>query len=203
MKYIFPTLILAFSVSASASLENQKWTLNKGNKHPDFIAGKNIKALEADVFSEVTPFQERWKLVSEIADMKSSESAQTFLIKCLESKKWFLQSAALKQLRVRNPELSLYYAEKLLKSSNALVVRSEAVELLSSLGGPNHTKVLWSALGEQKNFKGTKSLWIRPQIVKTIFKLERSNHSKREWGQLLRDPDREIKAMAVKVTENF
>lgn len=203
MKLTASILLLVLSTSAHASLDAKSWSLNKGKKHTDFVIGKDVSALEKDVFSEVIPFQERWKLVSEVAEMKSPKKAEMFLVKCLESKKWFLQSSALKQLRKRNPELSLFYADKLLKSSKALVVRSEAVEILSNLGGPNHTKVLWQALKQQKNFKGTKSLWIRPQIVKTIYKLERSNHSKKEWGLLLRDSDRQIKEMAKRVTSSF
>jgi hypothetical protein len=203
MKCIFLSSAFLFTVSAHASLETKTWSLNKGNKHPSFLAGKNIKAMEADVFSEVVSFQDRWNLVSEVAEMKSPKQAEAFLMKCLDSNKWFLQSAALKQMKNRNPELSIYYAERLLKTSKALVVRSEAVEILSSLGGPDHTKALWSALKQQKNFMGSKSLWIRPQIVKTIFKLERSNHSKKEWNLLLRDSDSQIKAMAKKVTESL
>lgn len=192
-----------FSFRAHSSIENQTWTLNKGNRHPDFVVGKSISSMEADVFSEVLPFQERWKLVSKVAEMKTPKQAEAFLMRCLESDKWFLQSAALKQLKERNPELTLFYAEKLLKNGKALVVRSEAVDVLSSLGGPNQTKVLWQALKQQKNFMGTRSLWIRPQIVRTIFKLERSNHSKKEWNLLLRDSDVSIKAMAKKVTKAY
>jgi len=197
------TFCLVLSCSARASLNSQSWSLSKGRKHSKFVFGKSLKDLEADVFSKKLSFQERWKLVSKVADLKKTQDAENFLMRCLESKEWFLQSAALKVLKKRNPELALYYADQLLKRSGALVVRSEAVEVVSELGGPAHTKILWQALKQQTNFKGTRSLWIRPQIVKTIYKLERSNHSKKEWRFLLRDSDKKIKEMAKRVVERF
>jgi len=203
MKLFFFLSVLIFSASGQSSLDNQSWSLKTGKKHPNFNVGKNVKSIEADVFSEILSFQERWKLVSEVADMKSPEQAETFLMRCLESNKWFLQSAALKKMKDKNPKLALYYAEKLLINAKALVVRSEAVDILNSIGGPKHTKALWEALGQSKNFVGMKSLWIRPQIVKTIYKLESSKHSKKEWDMLLRDPDLEIKKIARKITRSF
>jgi|GEM_PF-2957413 len=197
------TLVLFFSISSGASLDSKSWTLSKGRKHSKFVFGKTAKVLEKDVFSESVPFQERWSLVTKVAEMKSPKDAELFLVRCLDSNKWFLQSVALKELRKRNSDLALIHADKLLLKSKALVVRSEAVDIISELGSSKNTNSLWSSLKQRKNFMGSKSLWIRPQIVKTIFKLEGRQHSKKEWGYLLDDSDALIKEMAKRVHKTF
>ena len=99
--------------------------------------------------------------------------------------------------------MALTYADKLLLSAKALVVRSEAVEVIASLGGPGETTALWKALNSGQNFRRRKSLWIRPQIAKVIHKLERSNHSRAGWTGLLNDSDKTIQAMAQKVLKAY
>lgn len=193
-----------FSASFSfAGIDADSWKLQAGRKHNSFEAGKSIKIMEAEVFSEATPFQKRWKLVSEVAELKTPLKAKLFLKKCLESNKWFLQSSALKVLKNTDPELALKYANKMLLSAKALVVRSEAVDVISSLGGPKDTKPLWTALRAPQNFRRRESLWIRPQIVKAIHKLERSSHSEKDWKPLLTDSDLKIKEMAKRVVKTY
>ncbi|MGH1468273.1 MAG: HEAT repeat domain-containing protein [Bdellovibrionales bacterium] len=190
-------IALMFGSAASASVGNS-FSLNKGRKHPLFKTGESTKTLEQKVFSEDVSFEKRWKLVDQVADLKQRVEAIVFLKKCLSSKEWFLQSAALKVLKNRYPDVAIKLAEKTMFNSQALVVRSEAVEVISALGGPKDTDKLWKALGQRQNFKGRKSLWIRPQIVKSIFKLERSKHSDR-WEELLTDSNKEIRGIAKKV----
>ena len=194
---------LVFSLSSFAGIDAESWKLKEGRKHNSFVPGNNIKLMEAEVFSEATPFQQRWKLVSEVAGLKTPLKAKSFLKRCLESNKWFLQSAALKVLKAKDPELALTYANKLLLKGKSLVVRSEAVDIISSLGGPEDTKPLWSALRAPQNFRRSQSLWIRPQIVKAIHKLERSNHSEKDWSPLLTDSDLKVKEMAKRVVKTY
>lgn len=191
------SLIVLSSSIASASLSNS-WSLKQGAKHPLFKTSENIDSLEAKVFSRDTPFEKRWALVSEVAELKKKQGAIKFLEKCLNSKEWFLQSAALKTLKSMYPSEAMKLAKKPLFNSKALVVRSEAVSVISSLGGPNDTGILWKALNQKRNFKGRKSLWIRPQIVKAILLMERSVHSQK-WEGLLTDPNPEIRDLAKKL----
>jgi len=195
-KSIIFFLPLVFSSYALAALDAQSWTLEKGEKHASFSLSEDVRLLEADVFSELTPFQKRWSLVSKVASLKNQKQALVFLEKCLRSDRWFLQSAALKKLVELEPKLASTHASRLLKSSKALVVRSAAVETLARVGSFSETEVLWQALRQKKNFKGRQSLWIRPQIVKTIYKLEAGRHVKARWESLLNDSDPAVKTMA-------
>lgn len=191
------SLILLSSQLVQASI-NKSWSLNTGKKHPLFLSGESEGSLEKKVFSKEIAFEERWRLVDQVADLKERVGAVVFLKKCLASKEWFLQSAALKVLEKRYPGVAVKLAEKALFNSKALVVRSEAVGVIATLGGPNNTGKLWKALNQKNNFRRRVSLWIRPQIVKSILKMERSIHSER-WYDLLSDSNAEIRDIAKKV----
>ncbi len=192
---IVVTLFVSLTVGALAS---DVWLLKTGKKHPLFQTGESLESLESKVFSKAVSFEKKWRLVGQVADLKKRFEAIVFLKKCLNSKEWFLQSAALKVLKKNHPDIALKFAQKALLNSKALVVRSEAVALISELGGPEETDSLWRALKQKQNFKRRQSLWIRPQIVKSILKMERSNHSEK-WAKLLTDSDEEIRAIAEKV----
>ncbi len=195
------TVIISLMIGSTASASVGNFSLNKGRKHPLFQTGENTQTLEQKVFSKDVSFEKRWKLVDQVADLKTRVEAIIFLKKCLSAKEWFLQSAALKVLKARYPDVAIKLAEKVMFNSQALVVRSEAVNVISSLGGPKDTENLWRALNQRRNFKGRRSLWIRPQIVKSILKLERSKHSHR-WEELLSDSNKEIRSIAQKVVGN-
>ncbi len=192
---IVTTLFLSLTVGASIG---DLWSLNTGRKHPLFQKGENLQSLENKVFSKTVSFKKKWRLVDQVAGLKQRPQAIVFLKKCLNSNEWFLQSAALKVLKKKYPDVALQFAQKVLLNSNALVVRSEAVAVISELGGPKETQNLWKALKQSQNFKKRQSLWIRSQIVKTILKMERSNHSEK-WVELLTDSDEEIRMIAKKV----
>ncbi len=195
--FIFMFSLMFSMTPAQASVENS-WALKTGKKHPLFESGETTKTLEEKVFSEEVSFEKRWRLVDETAGLKKKPEALSFLKKCLKSKVWFLESAALKTLQKRYPQEALDQAKMMLFNSKALVVRSEAVSVITSLGGPEDTEKLWKALNQKQNFKRRFSLWIRPQIVKSIYKLERSKHSER-WADLLSDSSAEIREIAKKV----
>jgi len=197
IKLMSLSLVLISSSVASASL-NSSWNLNSGKKHPLYNTNETLGSLEKKVFSGNTPFEKRWALVNEVAILKKDKGALEFLKKCLKQKEWFLQSAALKVLKKMYPLEAVALASVALFNSKALVVRSEAVSVISSLGGPNDTEVLWKALNQRKNFKRSKSLWIRPQIVKAILLMERSMHSQK-WEGLLTDSSEEIRSIASKL----
>lgn len=190
-------LLICVGQISQASTSNS-WGLNKGKKHPLFETGESAQTLEQKVFSDTTPFEKRWRLVDEVAGLKDDIKAMNFLKRCLKSKTWFLESAALKVLKKRYPRQAIKLATKSLFNSKALVVRSEAVNVIEALGGPKDTEQLWKALNQRHNFKRRFSLWIRPQIVKSIYKLERSRHSER-WADLLSDSSKEIREIAQKV----
>lgn len=192
-------VILACGFSApSVAAVSKSWSLNTGKKHPLFQTGDSVESLEVKVFSKEVGFEERWKLVGQVAGLKDKDASLSFLRRCLRSNEWFLQSAALKVLKKSHPDRAIPLAEKILLTSNALVVRSEAVSVISALGGPKDTDKLWVALNQRHNFKRRTSLWIRPQIVKSILKMERSKRSKK-WVKLLSDSNEEIRGIAKKV----
>ncbi len=195
------SLILFFCQISFSSLSNT-WNLNKGELHPLFKNGESIRSLEEKVFSPFISFKKRWLLVKEVSDLKTKKESLVFLKKCLNQKEWFLQSAALKVLIKRHSEDAVKLAQSALLNSKALVVRSDAVSVVESLGGPEDTEILWKALNQKQNFRGRQSLWIRPQIAKTILFLERSKRSKK-WESLLTDSNETVRSLAKKAVSRI
>ena len=148
------------------------------------------------VFSEEAPLADRWKDVYKTAIGLSKAEAATFLNRCVTSKEWFLQLAALKSYDALLPRTGLIKARKLLKDSPSLVVRSEAVHYIKTHGNLNDVKLLFDALLNSKNFNGKYSLSIRPQIIEAIESMDQQNIYRKRWIKLKNDSNVKVRSVA-------
>jgi len=150
------------------------------------------------VFSADETLSERWKQVYPLAKNMTPFKANDFLSKCVESKDWFLQLAALKSYEVLMPRQGLKKAKSLLKSSPSLIVRSETVNYIKKHGNINDVPLLFGALLSSENFKGRRSLSIRPLIIDAIESMDTQNIYKKRWSKLKHDSNLRVRKMARK-----
>lgn len=199
MKYLFCGLIFFLGTTNLYA----SWEFNKGRKHILYGNSKNLSSFEKDVFDERLAYDLRWKRVAQVAENKKKKEAVKFLTKCMDSKKWFLQIPALKFLKEKYPHQAVKEAKKVLFNSKALVVRSEAVEVLKKFGSKENSLVLWRALNEKKNFRGPKSLWVRPQIVEALMQMEHPDSESPQWNELKTDSDPRIRKLVQNLKVNL
>ena len=181
MKYIF---LFLMSFNAEAALES--------------LNNSELSSIENYVFSEEGEFNKKWKMVYQVAISKKPLESIEFLNKCVNSKVWYLQSAALKSFNKLYPKKGLVKAREILTDSPSLIVRTEAVEYIQEHGDERDLQALFEALKSPKNFRGRYSLWIRPALAKAINHLDTKNSSVDEWKKLRHDSDKMVRKMARK-----
>ena len=161
------------------------------------LVALTVKASDyGTVFSDEAAIPERWKQVYPLAKSMSQVEANAFLVRCINSRDWFLQLAALKSYGALFPEIGLIKARHLLKKSPSLVVRSEAVHYIKNYGDIKDVTLLFDALLSSKNFKGKHSLSIRLQIIEAIESVDVQNIYRKRWQKLRHDSNARVSSIA-------
>jgi len=160
------------------------------------LSHKTMTNLENKLFSESGEWNEKWKMVYQLATSKESSESIRFLNKCIDSEIWFLQSAALKSFSKLYPQEGLVKARELISKAPSLIVRTESVEYLKQHGGEGDVKLLFKALKSTKNFRGRYSLKIRSVLVNAILILDKDKLHKESWKKLRHDSDKYVRGFA-------
>ena len=181
MRFVF-LFLLSISFNAEAAIES--------------LNNSEISNLENYVFSEDGEFNKKWKMVYQVAISKNPIDSVEFLNRCINSKVWYLQSAALKSFNKLYPQKGLVKAREVLTDSPSLIVRTEAVKYIQQHGSEDDIQALFEALKNPKNFRGRYSLWIRPALAKAIDHLDKKNSSTEQWKKLRHDSDKVVRKMA-------
>jgi HEAT repeat protein len=157
----------------------------------DFGGRSSYAQLQELAFSKKKNYEDRWHAIMEIVD-KFPDGAETVLILASQEPEWFMKSAALVGLQKMNSP-QRFKISKALLTDKALVVRSQAVEILSQHRDPKTRQLLWAELDHPRNFRNKKSLWIRSQIAEYLatqpLKSERA-----QFVRLFEDSDKKVKA---------
>lgn len=156
-----------------------------------FAENESYTQLQEIAFNKKKNYDERWRALMDIVD-RFPDGAETVLALASQEPEWFMKNAALVGLQKMNsPER--FKISKVLLADKALVVRSQAVEILTQHRDPQTRKLLWAELEHPRNFKNKKSLWIRSQIAEHLaakpLKSERS-----KFIRLFEDSDKKVKA---------
>ena len=114
-----------------------------------------------------------------------------------DSKEWFMRNASLVALSKISPEVAMTEAKKLLYDKS-LVVRSAAVEIISTNLSKENKTILASEMTKTYNFHKTSSLWIRKQIVEKM-SLAASLSDRDFFIKRLFDTDSEIAHMSARI----
>lgn len=146
--------------------------------------------LQEIAFNKQRNYEDRWKALMEIVE-KYPDGAESTLSLAAQEPEWFMKNAALVGLEKINSPQRFKIAQSLLVDK-ALVVRSQAVQVLTQHRDPETRKMLWTELEHPRNFKKKQSLWIRHQIVEHLaLKPLKSERSK--FIRLFEDPDKKVK----------
>ncbi len=152
-------------------------------------------------FSQSQPTSLRWKLFMEIVE-KGGPEASAMIQKASVHRDWVLRSAALVGVKSLGVQPAKELGLRLLKDK-ALVVRSEAVNLLKQLpSNPQIRTHLWSELQERRNFRGGQSLWVRKQIVEFLAQ-NPVKEEKERFLKVLADRDQEVAALGQRGLEKL
>lgn len=114
-----------------------------------------------------------------------------------ESKEWYMRNAALVALNKVDKAAAMTEAKRLIYD-RSLVVRSAAVEIISSNLSEENKNILSVEMSKAYNFHKTSSLWIRKQIVEK-FSLAASLADRDFFVRGLFDSDKEIAGMSAKI----
>lgn len=186
---LLAVLLLAFVFNSEAAIES--------------LNAKELSDIETYVFSDDGELNKKWKMVYQVAISKSPVESVKFLNKCVDSKVWYLQSAAFKSFNKLYPNKGLVRAREELLISPSLIVRAEAVEYIKKNGNETDIKRLFAALKSPKNFRGRYSLWIRPALAKAIDHLDKKSSFSTEWKKLTNDSDKLVRKMARSQSKKF
>jgi HEAT repeat protein len=135
--------------------------------------------------------QTRWAAMHEA--LKEDLALVPEIKKDLKSKDWVLRTAAMSALNQFSTKDGQNAAKQLL-SDKALVVRSSAVEILSTDFTLNRS-LLWSEIHQKRNFRKGQSLWIRGQIAKKL-SADPQVYEKSQFQKLLNDSDFSVREIA-------
>ena len=116
-------------------------------------------------FDKKEKMANRWKALTAAAQFKKAGSVDD-LMKAAQGE-WFMKNAALVALNEVHPEKAHDLA-KILISDSALVVRSAAVDVLSTKLDAETRGILFKELQQPYNFRNKQSLWIRSQILRKL-----------------------------------
>ena len=160
----------------------------------------NYEIHRQKAFSKSASVEERWRALSAMA-LQSHPDRIKDLQKAAQQKEWFMKSASLVAMKKVSVDKAEDLALKLL-SDPALVVRSQAVEVLSDRMTQLSRERLWQELSESRNFHKKKSLWIRQDIVSKMAEQPLSSEMKK-FGSLLNDSDQGIQNQALRALETI
>ena len=149
------------SVSELLSLPSENRLLVAKSRGTGFLP-----ELEKIAFTKNEEFDRRWKALTLSAQIRGVKS-EVLLKKALQAPEWFMRNAALLAYQEILPQKTKLVAEDLLKDK-ALVVRSAAVQVLSSSMDASVRELFWSELESPKNFRKKQSLYIRSQILASL-----------------------------------
>lgn len=145
-----------------SKFEGLRWLRENGE--PSF-QGLQVIALDEKKWST----ELRWRAVIRMAQVWPQKS-ETFLAKALENRDWLLRNASLKAASYVRKERARDWAERSL-SDPAMLVRTQAADLLGQVGDQGSKELLWKELQKRRNFRGRQSLWVRNHILKALAKL--------------------------------
>lgn len=151
-------------------------------------------------FDDQKPMSVRWKALMLASDLGKKSSLED-LVKASKSGDWFMRNASLVALKEQDSELSYQVAKKLIQDK-ALVVRSAAVDIISSSASPESRGILWEELNKKYNFKSNSSLWIRGQIIESLA-LKPESYEKNQFVKLLSEKDTRVQQQAVVALEKI
>lgn len=184
--------ITVFDVlSLPAGNQLQVAMVHKNELWPD------LKTLARDVNQRIDI---RWKSLSLMAALSPVQVAPE-LDYFSQSKDWYMRNASLLITEKYFPDKSLPLARKLLRDK-ALVVRSAAVEVLSSNLKEEDRDLLWQEVSEPRNFHHKKSLWIRAKIISLLARSPLSRESGM-FQSLLKDEEFKIQVASIKALEKI
>jgi HEAT repeat protein len=138
-------------------------------------------------------FKTRWMAIQSLADSNYTLNKDT-LSTWTKSKEWFVRNAALVAISRHDPDRAQGLAIGMLKDQ-ALVVRSAAVELLSSSPKNEVREYFWKAMSDPVNFRKGTSLWIRSQVM-DILSQNPLEGEKQRFKSFIEDKDHLVASMA-------
>ncbi len=139
---------------------------------------------------------QRWVSLIKAAKAASADEL-TQIKKFSESKEWFMRNAALVALNKVDKSAAMIEAKRLIYD-RSLVVRSAAVEIISSNLSEENKNILSVEMSKAYNFHKTSSLWIRKQIVEKL-SIAASLADRDFFVRGLFDSDKEIAKMSAKM----
>ncbi len=181
MKFLFLSLVFVVQVHAARD---------------DFSA--NINSAE----NEKLGMSSRWSALIKAAKVAKLEQVDhpeklEQIRKFSESKEWYMRNASLVALNKISPLIAMREAKKLIYDKS-LVVRSAAVEIISTNLSEENKTILASEMTKAYNFHKTSSLWIRKQIVEKM-SLAASLSDRDFFIKGLFDSDSEIAHMSARI----
>lgn len=140
----------------------------------------------------------RWAALINAAKAADFEKPEQLIQirKFAESKDWYMRNATLVALNKIDRTAAMSEAKKLLYDKS-LVVRSAAVEIISTNLNDENKTILSVEMSKAYNFHKTSSLWIRKQIVEKL-SVDASLADRDFFVRTLFDSDQEIARMSAK-----
>ena len=139
---------------------------------------------------------QRWVALIKAAKVATADELIQ-IKKFSESKEWFMRNAALVALNKVDKSAAMTEAKRLIYD-RSLVVRSAAVEIISSNLSEENKNILSVEMSKAYNFHKTSSLWIRKQIVEKL-SIAASLADRDFFVRGLFDSDKEIAKMSAKM----
>lgn len=155
---------------------------------------KAFSVLENLAFDSKETLGIRWKSLTALARVQGQNSI-SMLEKALVSPEWYMRNAAMVAVLGVDKNKGIEWAKKLIQD-DSLVVRTAAVQTLSSVQSEDIKETLWRELYSERNYRNGKSLWIRKHIVRTLSFRAKANEVEK-FAKLLRDADPRLHPWAV------
>lgn len=118
-------------------------------------------------FSSSTSASLRWQAFLTLVRIGGRKSLPE-VEKALQSSDWFMRSAALVALQKVKFSRAVPEAKKVFVKDASLLVRAQALEVLTLSADPELFSVFWDQLWSQKNFYRGRGLWIREKIAAAL-----------------------------------
>lgn len=183
--FCFFTLSVISQISFSAYLDTSP---NNRIKYKNYN-----EALEIAQNSKKS-MTDRWVSLVALSKLNSLKAQEDYQ-KLIKSKEWYIKNACLIGLESIDLNLAKKSARKLIHDP-ALVVRSEAIRILSMQLSSEDRDLFWQELFHKINFRKGHSLWIRSQIARALMASPLKSESSLV-SNLKLDIDPEVKKLAL------
>lgn len=157
--------------------------------------GEAVVFLQKTAFNSKNNMSTRWKAFMLLSQLTGSKTHK-HIDKALQSKTWYMRSAALVSLAEFDVLSVKKPAMRLLSDDPSLLVRLKAAELLSAQMDESVINLFWKKVYSPDSYHRHKSLWIRHELVSSLL-VEPRTKDLDKWIQLLKEKDGDLLKMAT------